>query len=201
LGTRERPVIGGLGEILGRPRLEHRGAEVLVQRHIERIEPDDRVRPFVGVRVPRHAGRDDEVALAHPAVLAVHHRGGAGAFEHEPQRIGGMPMGPRIFARHEHLQAAVEIGGGVAAPDGIRIGERQHATLGVLHSGDLDRLIDQRPQHLPLPVIGPRRAVGRPMGGGLPKGVTLASRQAWRISSSRVLAVSVALMVLIFSWS
>ena len=83
--------------------------------------------------------------------------------------LGVCRCGRADFARHEHLQAAVEVGGGVAAPDGVRIGEREHAAFRVLHAGDLDRLIDQRPQHLPLPMIGPRRIVCRLVGGRLPQ--------------------------------
>ncbi len=138
-----------------RARLETVSAEIAMQRHVERVEPDDRARAAMLVRVPGPARRDDEVALVHQAFLAVDDGVGAVAFEHEAQRARRMAMRPRDLAGLQDLQRRGQ--GRRRAHAGIaqvRIIEGEDAALDRRHVLKRQRVVDQRLHRRPLPDIG-----------------------------------------------
>ena len=104
LGNAKAAVVRHGRQVVRRAGLELVGAEIAMQRRVERVEPDDRLVAAVHVLVPGPARRDDEVAFLHRAVLAVDDGGGAVAFDHEAQRIHGVAVRPRLLAGQQDLQ-------------------------------------------------------------------------------------------------
>ncbi len=153
LGTANALSSAYVRQVVHRAGLELVGAEIAVQRRVERVEPDDRRVAAVHVLVPGPARRDHEVAFLHRAVFAVDDGGGAVAFDHEAQRVHGVAVRPRLLAGKQDLQRGGEIGGGAAAAaDSVRIGEGQHPPLDRGRRGDLHGIVDQRTDLLPAPV-------------------------------------------------
>ena len=153
------------GHVVGGAGLEHVGAEIAVQRRIERVEPHDRRAALVHMLVPGPARRDDEIAFRHRAALAVDHGRGAVALDHEAQRVHGVAMRPRRLARHQDLQCGRQIRGG-AGRVAVRLGidQREHAPLDRRHRGHRHGGLDQRLELAPLPQMGARTAVAHLVG-------------------------------------
>ncbi len=135
--------------------LETVGAEVAMQRHIERVEPDDRARAAMLMRMPGPARRDDEVAFVHQAFFAVDDRVGAVALEHEAQRARRMAMRSRDLAGLQDLQRRGQgrrrAHAGVAQ---IGVVEAEDAALDRRHVLEVERAFDQGTHRLPFPDIG-----------------------------------------------
>ena len=112
----------------------------MLERHVERIEPDDRAAALVNVLVPGPGRREDQVALLHRTGLAVDDGGRAGSLEHEPQRVHGVAMRPRLLARQQDLDVGGERARGLllVLALGNRRHELQHAPFDRLRRGDLD---------------------------------------------------------------
>ena len=96
--------------------------------------------------VPGAIRRDHEVAGREPHLVAVHHRIGAVALDHEAQRGGSVAVGGGELARPHHLEAAVEPAdaGGKSLAAGIL--ERDHPAAGLLRADQIERLENQRAQ-------------------------------------------------------
>ena len=128
----------------------------MVQRHVERIEPDDRVGALMHVLVPGPGRREDQIALVHPTRLAVDDGGRARAFQHEAQRVHGVTVRARLLARQQHLEIGAD--GFRGLPPFVlvvaRRDELQHPPLDRLRRGDLDGAGDQRTDVLPRPKVG-----------------------------------------------
>ena len=167
VGDGEGGLVGIVWKVVGRAGLEHVGAEIAVERRVERIHPHDRAAAFMDVLVPGPARRDDEIAFLHQAALAVDDGVGALALDDEADRVHGVAVRARGFSRQEDLQRGREIcrgaGRGVV---GFGIDEGQNAALDRGRRGHPDGLIDERAQLAPLPQMRPRSAVAGLVGDG-----------------------------------
>src|SRR5262249_59520960 len=79
------------------------GADIALERHVERIEPHDRFGPLMDMLMPGPRRREDEIALLHRTSLAIDDRGRARALEYETQGIHRMAVRSRLLARKQNL--------------------------------------------------------------------------------------------------
>ena len=109
----------------------------------------------MGMLMPGPGRGEDQIALLHRARLAVDDGARARAFQHEAQRIHGVTVRPRAFARQQHLDGSGERLRRLRSflLDPRRRDELQHPPLDRLRRGDLDRAGDQRTDFLPRPQI------------------------------------------------
>ena len=82
--------------------------EVVHQRQVKTIEPDNRFISWVTVVMPAPLRGKDKVAGAHLGALAVDGGKRAVAFHHKAQRRLVMAMARGDFTRHNQLQARVQ---------------------------------------------------------------------------------------------
>jgi hypothetical protein len=120
------------GIVVGEDRIEETR-----HRHVDAVEPEDRLIAVIRMIVPETGRRDDEIALLHSRAFAVDRRVGAAlAFEHEADRGGRMPVRGRDLARHDHLHPARQRADRRLDAAEARIDEQQHAALRLRRRND-----------------------------------------------------------------
>ena len=135
-------LVGALGE---------GGIEELHHGDVEAVEPEHRLIGLVGMIVPGHRRRDDEIAGLHRGLLAVDGGEGALALEYEAQRRLAVPVGRRDFARHHELDAGVERGRDLGLAAQARVLEDQNPALGFLCGDQLAGLVHVGADRIELP--------------------------------------------------
>ena len=112
----------------------------------------------MAVLVPQAGRREDQVAAAHRALLAVDRGVGAFALDDHAHRVRRVAMRRRPFARQQQLHAEVHRRAGLHLLEAVAgIGQHQHAALGLLDRRQLAGLQQQRAQRFVGPVRGARR--------------------------------------------
>ena len=133
------------------------GFHVMHERQVEHVEPDHRLMAIMAVLVPQAGRRQDQVAAAHRAFLAVDRGPGALALHHHAHRIGRMPMRGRPLAGQQQLHAQVYRRAGLHLLQPVtRVGQHQHATLGLLDRREFAGLQQQRLDRRVGPMRGTR---------------------------------------------
>ena len=93
---------------LERMALGERCVEETHDGNVQSVEPDHRPVRFASVVVPRSRWGDDEVALSHQGLLAVHCGVGALPLHDEAKGGLGVAVGGSDLARQDELQAGVQ---------------------------------------------------------------------------------------------
>jgi hypothetical protein len=107
-------------------------------RQVQHVQPDHGLGAVVAVLVPQAGGREDQVAAAHRALLAVHRGPGAFALDDHAHRVGCVAVAGRPFAGQQQLHAQVHGGAGLHVFQAVAgVGQHQHAALGLFHRGQL----------------------------------------------------------------
>ena len=137
------------------------GFHVIDQRQVEHIEPNHRVGAIVAMLVPQTGGRENQVATAHRAFLAIHRGVRALAFHNHAHRIRGVAMTGCPFTGHEQLHAQVHGGRGLHFFQTMAgVGQHQNTALGFFNRCQFTRFQQQGLQAF----VGPMRGLGLTRG-------------------------------------
>ncbi len=132
--------------------------ERLDHRHVEDIDPDGARLAVVVVAVPGPVGRHDQITVAHVAAQAVDEGAAALPLEHDAQRRGRVAVRAGALARQHALDGADDVGDRGEAPLEMRVGQDQHAVVGIMAGDGGGCRLYQRREVAPAPDVRRHRA-------------------------------------------